>query len=713
MPTLASLASSLGQVGNFLAVVLGFSLIIVLHELGHFLAARWAKIRVLAFAVGFGPALFSFRKGLGWRLGSSESEYNQTRKAWTEGAGKRNPEGISTTEYRLNALPFGGYVKMLGQEDIDPSARSNEPDSYQNCKPWKRMIVISAGVVANVVTAAILFVVVFMLGLRIEPAKIGHIEGGSPASTAVALNASAAGIQAPGLKPGDTVLSINGKRALSFNDIGLASMLARRGEPIAMTVQREGVSQPLHFSIIPEVEPLTKVLFIGAGFAVSNQLRQIDDPATAAQVELAFARLGIDGLKPGMKLVEVDGKPARSAYDLDEAATRNAGKPVTSVFEDAAGKRMTFAIPSQPRMDHDSFAVTKKEVVDNRHILGLQPLLRADEVVKNSPGEKAGLRADDVFIQIGDIRWPSVPAGFAEIKAHAGKPLAAAVLRRDDHGVWREVVLSGLQVGRDGRIGFNIGHSAADGAWIGALPATESALPAPARKYSAPPLEPGSVVLAVDGTPINSLLEVREVLSRTALARADARRPMHVTLTVRPPQPAAEPREVAWEIPTDQAAALTLAAFESRLEPAVFFEPEQIRLVATGPADAINMGLSETRRVMWSTYLTFARLFQGTVKVAHLKGPVGIAHVGTILADRGAIWLLFFMALISVNLAVVNFLPLPIVDGGHFIFLLYEQFTGRPVSVAVQNFATLAGLIFIGTMFLIVTFNDIKNLFGG
>src|SRR4051812_14841823 len=170
MPPLLPLLS---QAGDLLLVVLGFSLIIVIHELGHFVAARWAKIRVLAFAVGFGPALVSYRRGLGLRKGSSEAEYRRlvgdTRSDRTGSVAAVHSEltdRISTTEYRLNALPFGGYVKMLGQDDADSTARSDEPDSYQNCRTWKRMIVISAGVIANIITAAILFVAVFMLGLK-------------------------------------------------------------------------------------------------------------------------------------------------------------------------------------------------------------------------------------------------------------------------------------------------------------------------------------------------------------------------------------------------------------------------------------------------------------------------------------------------------------------------------------------------------------------
>ncbi|MEZ6318389.1 MAG: site-2 protease family protein [Phycisphaerales bacterium] len=68
--------------------------------------------------------------------------------------------------------------------------------------------------------------------------------------------------------------------------------------------------------------------------------------------------------------------------------------------------------------------------------------------------------------------------------------------------------------------------------------------------------------------------------------------------------------------------------------------------------------------------------------------------------------------MISVNLAVINFLPLPIVDGGQFLMLVYEQVRGRPVPILVQNAVTLAGLVLIGGAFLFVTFNDVKSLFG-
>jgi regulator of sigma E protease len=142
------------------------------------------------------------------------------------------------------------------------------------------------------------------------------------------------------------------------------------------------------------------------------------------------------------------------------------------------------------------------------------------------------------------------------------------------------------------------------------------------------------------------------------------------------------------------------------------FERSQTLLKASTPFEAISMGFTETHKAMLQVYVTFLRLFEGTVQVKDLKGPVGIAHVGTLIARKGWIWLMFFFALISVNLAVVNFLPLPIVDGGQLLLLIYESIRGKPAPLAFQNAIAIAGLVVIGTLFLFITFHDIRNLLG-
>src|SRR5689334_21979953 len=99
-------------------LIFGFGFVIFFHELGHFLAAKWAGVKVEQFAVGFGQALFSWRKGLGFRWGSSNKELEGIEKRAKDGAADVDLSQLGETEYRLNWIPLGGYVKMLGQDDL-------------------------------------------------------------------------------------------------------------------------------------------------------------------------------------------------------------------------------------------------------------------------------------------------------------------------------------------------------------------------------------------------------------------------------------------------------------------------------------------------------------------------------------------------------------------------------------------------------------------
>ncbi|HZW06336.1 MAG TPA: RIP metalloprotease, partial [Phycisphaerales bacterium] len=221
-------------------------------------------------------------------------------------------------------------------------------------------------------------------------------------------------------------------------------------------------------------------------------------------------------------------------------------------------------------------------------------------------------------------------------------------------------------------------------------------------------ITPGSRIVRVGGQETATLLDVRSAL-QTVLATG--LRDVHVTVEVPGPESQASRVTKPLVLHLDDADAKAIAelGWQSPIG-REFFKPAEVVLQRSGPVAAVAKGLDETKKMVLTTYLTFARLFQGTVKVEHLKGPIGIADVGTRLAGKGTIWLLFFMAAVSVNLAVVNFLPLPIVDGGHFCFLLWEQFTGRPVNAAVQNVAALIGLALIGVVFLMTTYNDLANL---
>ncbi len=720
---MTSILSFLTTAGDLLLVVLGFSLIVFLHELGHFLAARWAGIRVLTFALGFGPALLSFRKGLGWTRGSSERRYTELLRAQAEGTHPADAAAISPTEYRLNYLPFGGYVRMLGQDDLDPSAISAARDSYQSCAVWKRMVVISAGVVMNLISAAAIFVLVFTIGLKTEPAKIGDVQTGSPAQLTAAGNAASLGVTDTGLRAGDVVLAVNGQKPNSFNDLVLATAMARRGDALDLEIQREGIPRPLEFSLTPRQSTITHLLDIGVGPAISARLLDTRNADEAAEAQANLAKLGLPGVKPGMTLVRI-GKDTRirSGHDLDEAVRRSNGSPIEVEFAGDDGTHVTATIATRAELQLDLIVRSDQTVVPQHHIMGLTPVMMVKEA--QEPAIKQGLKDGDIFARLGGVEYPSTAQGMQEIKRNKGKKVPVVLLRKDPAGAWAEISLD-VEVSGKGTIGFYVGETDDQNALLSLPPgqlrtAVETtAGPKDFRPPAADVIQqPGTRIVAVNGIPVENLSQARDLLRTAAIsALAETRPGAKAVLTLEPPRAAGKPNDPRASVQ----ATLELAAPDLRTLADLawtapvgswYFEPEEMTLRASGPVSALGLGLAETHRVMMTTYMTFARLFQGSVKVEHLKGPVGIAHIGTRLADRGMVWLLFFMALISVNLAVVNFLPLPIVDGGQFIFLLLEQLRGRPVPIPVQNAVTLAGLLLIGSVFLVVTFNDIKNLLG-
>lgn len=714
---------------NLLLVVIGFGLVVFIHEMGHFLTARWAGIRVFAFALGFGSAVVSYRKGFGLRRGSSEREYLALVETAQGPAGDARERArarlageVSPTEYRLNALPFGGYVKMLGQNDINPEATATAPDSYLAKPIWKRMVVISGGVVMNILLALAIFMFVFFVGLETEPAKVGRAAAGSPAARAVALNADAAGVERAGLQPGDVVVEVNGRAPDDFNDIVMAAAMTGPGETVGLLVARPGVDEPLRFAIEPERNQFTNLLDIGVEPAMTLRVNE-QYRAQLDQWRALAPQLGLTGVEPGMRLVEVDGAPAPEQFGgLLELVEASGGRPLELTFAGEDGARATTTVEPVAKLMLDDADPDPATIRPVEHLLGLTPVMTVAGFDEQARGYEQGLREGDIFARLGEAEFPSVDAGIREVQRHAGRQIDIVVLRAaGGEGTPREEVAFTASVTPQGTIGFVPGDTGSDSALVTLAPPLLQPIRPDAPVYTPAAAEaiarPGSRVVSVAGTPVADFTDIRSALIE-ATARAHALgETAEVELTLEPPLPPGPDGRPLTETTTlridhAQLERLHELSWELPFSPYIF-EPESFTLVASGPIDAIRMGVNRTHRMMMMTYLTLARLVQGTVKVDNLKGPVGIAHLGTQVATRGYIWLIFFMGLISVNLAVINFLPLPIADGGQFLMLLYEQVRGRPLPIPVQNAITAAGLLLLVSVFLLVTYNDVARLLGG
>jgi len=687
---------TLGTAWGLALAVIGFGAIIFIHEMGHFLAARWAGIRVYAFAVGFGPAALAWRKGIGLRRGSTNPETLKRLRAHRDGAVEsldvpegQWPEGLGKTEYRLNWLPFGGYVQMRGQDDVSPGAAASargDGDSFVDKPVWKRMIVISAGVVMNVLLAVVLYIAVYLAGKPAAPAIVGGVAEGSPAAVAVAENAGTLGIERPGLLVGDEIVEIAGASPREFADVWLVGALADPDEEIGVVVRREGLGEPLRFRMGTERSAGQDFAGIGVSPARSTRLAEAaGDGASAATLAHLRAEAGLPEGAAGLR--SVGGEGARVLPDVSAVFAERGASRLPAVVDLEGGGTEAVTLRGRAALESETLDLGGRPVVVE-HVAGFVPPMVVGPVDR-AFGQ--GLLPGDVIARAGRVAWPGPVEGIRAIREAAGGTIELELVRGGER-----VTLT-AEVGPEGTIGFYPMQAREGCVVTRALPARVES----GRAGREAGLPAGSVIETVNGAAVADYGELRAALAGAGAGSAielGARLPIggETTATVTLSEAEVERlRGLGWEAP----------AFFGAL-----FEPAMTTVRAGGPVEAVVMGVSDTNQMILRTYLTLVRLVEGSVEVDQLRGPVGIAHIGTQVAQRSFVELLFFFAVISANLAVLNFLPIPIADGGLMVFLLIEWVTGKPVSPAVQNGAALVGLALLGSVFLLVTFNDITRL---
>lgn len=697
-----------------LLIVFGFGALIFFHELGHFMAAKWAGIRTEAFAVGMGHPVLSWRKGIGFVLGST---HRKVIKLAGKPAAQLSEEelakhGLGETEYSLRWLPIGGFVKMLGQEDANPNAVSDDPHSYNMCPIGKRMIVVSAGVVMNLILAVVLFIVAFSVGVKFEAPVIGVVGTGTPAASAVAENASELGIEEIGLQAGDRVLSIDGEKAETFTNIMIATAMAKPGTEIKFSVQREGFEEPLAFSIVPEVGPDGGLLSIGVGPSASSQLSEADD---AGLLELALNNTGLakEGVKPQMRLDYINGKKSTTFGELDRAAAHSNGIALLTKWTevDDDGEPIGSTIEASLKVVPVYSLYQQRDSAADFGLLGFSPLTQIASVDQSSSNADK-LQAGDIIIKLGKMAYPRRSAIPGFVQENKGKDLEVVVLR---NGEEKEL---DCKVSRKGRLGITLSNAV--DYLVTAKPITsfvrydkqDTALIEDINTpvYINTPLA-GTKIIAVNGNAVSTWPQFRKALKQATATALNSDTEFKVNLTLINPTKDNPTEILVVSLSSNEVAQLHELKWTTQLT-AFDFEAEFITLSADGsPIRAVAMGFKETYKVNINVYLTLDRLVRGSVGVKQLRGPVGIVHIGVKIADRGMMYLIFFLAMISANLAVINFLPLPIVDGGLFLFLIYEKLKGSPPPLWFQNASTIFGLALIGTLFLVVTWNDISRLF--
>ncbi|MDP7029925.1 MAG: site-2 protease family protein [Phycisphaerales bacterium] len=685
---------------NILVIALGFGTLIFIHELGHFAAAKWAGIRTHAFAIGFGPPIFSWRRGLGFCWGSSEVVVRRKcgRAAMQMTDRELAEEGLGETEYSVRWLPLGGFVRMLGQDDLDPGDRAVTDRGFSSVSIGKRMIVISAGVIMNVLLAIVCFVIAFSVGVPFEAAVIGEVAPNAPASRAVAVDGSVPA----GLRPGDVIKSIDGQQAEAFVDVQVAAGMSIPGEALRMVVQRQG--SDIAFDVVPEESPVTGMRGIGVMPAASLTLSTIGD--LRDMVESVVSTLDIAAeVGPGWSIDTIDQQKVANWGDLERASMDVGGGSMAVGWAGPDGQSVGSTLSATPQWQTLVYAgATASSVVGYElGIGGFVPLVKIDRVPAGSVNEGV-LLPGDVVLAVGGVDGPRMRGFRAAIAEAPGDTLAMRV-RRGDEPIDLVVHLtrSGL-MGRTAMAGVFPAY-----AWdcpLMAAPMMSVEGGDETLAASVPDgVLPGSRWVSVDGVQIGSWRDVWMAFRAAAARGAEA-----LSVEIENPTIGRERRAVMLPIPSSARSAMAGLQWQPPLPSWCFDSLNVVRSSDGNPIRALSMGVQETWKFIVVTYLTIDRLVRGSVGVEHLHGPVGIVHVGTKVMSRGFMYLLFFLGIISVNLAVLNFLPLPIVDGGMFLYLVYEKIRGVPPPIGFQNAAMLLGLMLILTAFVVTFYNDVMRL---
>ena len=263
---------------------------VVIHEFGHFAVAKLLKIRVETFSVGFGPRLFGRKWG--------------------------------TTDYRVSAIPLGGYVKLGGDESnasIEGEGASDIPPEEQfNLRPkWQRIAVAVAGPIMNILTA---------LAIPLGAAMIFGIPV-TPTSPVVARIAQGSAAEAAGLQPGDRIVAFNGVENPTWDRIrGDALVVPDQPQPLPMTVERGGERKQL--SIVPKVrtegtETVGELGFLPDYGVVPVIINGIVPGAAADRAQL----------KPGDRLISINGEQIRNSEQATQYIREFKGEELRIVVE--------------------------------------------------------------------------------------------------------------------------------------------------------------------------------------------------------------------------------------------------------------------------------------------------------------------------------------------------------------------------------------------
>jgi regulator of sigma E protease len=696
----SQLFAFLGKLGVIGKVAVGLGFVIFIHELGHFLAAKTFGVRCDKFYVGFDVPI---------KIGPIRLPSTLGRFQWGE------------TEYGIGIIPLGGYVKMLGQDDDPRNAQTEsekirsgdgpaaglDPRSYPAKPVWQRMIIISAGVVMNLVSAIFLAAAAYYIGVPYSPSVVGGVNAGSPAWIA-------------GLEPSDQVMRVGSggedNPNLRFSDLMTGVLIhgfRDKGQPLEVHVQRGESTVIVNPIPSPRYDPKGRAHLLGFTGERTTQLAIDADHLRGLKVDL----------RAGDRIIAVDGNPlpvdARFgepiASELRSRLQARWNEPVQLTVERPAPPSDSGS--SAPSTVPETFEVTLPPVPRNTLGVGFAtgPV---SAVREGSIGDKAGFQPGDVFLSIDDqpiLDALILPQQFAQ---RAGSPVKFTV-RRDSPGgsVEQEIVVdSPARPTFDNVSVIGSGELSLGGIGVAFTVEPEVSTVDP-EIIGNQKVRPGDRLLQYRWSPSEEEREKAASLFNVKLLTesqvVDSFRNVASLMELLQDLPVGSNLDCFFEQDGKTVPVILPIRQDSQ-----WFMTDERGLEFTGLtqvhrtsqlATALSLGFQETQRRFLEVLGFLRLLFTGQIGMGGVAGPVRLFDFAAQEATHGTSRLLIFLTLLSANLAILNFLPIPALDGGHMMFLTAEAIRGKPISEEIQIRLTMAGVLGLLALMAFVILKDIYS----
>ena len=681
-------------------VALVFGFLILIHEFGHFIVAKMCGVKVEKFYIGFdfwGCKLCHFQ--------------------WGE------------TEYGIGAFPLGGYVKMLGQEDNPGELRAeyeksklaiyksaddmanvealdeqrmllHDPRSYLAKPVWQRMAIIVAGVTMNAIFAYVAGVLAYRYGIEENPPEVSVVAG-SPAWNS-------------GLRSGDTIVSVNGVQTSSFSkvqqNVALSGKKSENG--LEVWINSVDTNKLEQLKIPTKSNGMNQVMGILPASSLNLVEKMPGRPGSPAAEAFYNAKKKSMELPENTCIKAVDGTPVKSYNDFAEYIRFHRDKPVTVTIgsNSVAQKEFTqdVVIPPRPALDLGL-------IMNIGKITGVRP---------NSPAHRAGIHVGDKLLTLDGIPisdpWKFPQIIEQRIKKHqeskSEEPLSITL---------------GIQRVRE----LREGEKERDSVIKETFTLTDVK---PTSDYS-PILRQCSLAIPELGFCYEITNLISYVLPGSPADKAGILPKMKITgfQILSPAYPADEKQagvtKAQWEsyyeqfpriklddhhpdwafvmdtiqnYPVGTKVRLFTDVMTFEVEPAqstdcfiadrgvsVYVKMSEIKAKTFG--ESVSLGIEKTNEMFLLVFRMLHRLCTGEVSMKGLGGPVMLAQVAYQSATRGFGILMLFTCMISANLAIFNLLPIPVVDGGHVVFLAWEWIFGTPPPENLMIILSYIGLFIL------------------